>query len=105
MRPGRENLHAVGLLVDILEAIEKRVRGKAGRPEIKVKLVGALAHRVGDFVEEVNHIVDGVVDGVNYDPSLVEEKLKEWLGEAGLGTGSEASNPQMMGGGGDEKED
>lgn len=53
----RPNLHAVGLLTDILKAIDARRRGKAGEvpwPQI----MPLVAEDTGNFIELVNAILD-----------------------------------------------
>jgi hypothetical protein len=53
----RPNLNAVGLLIDILAAIDKRKRGEAGKtkPGQLINLVGTKAT---EFVEEINSILN-----------------------------------------------
>lgn len=52
-KQNRPNLHAVGLLTDILTSVENRVRGKAGLAE-KSEVLMLISEEVMSFVEKVD---------------------------------------------------
>jgi hypothetical protein len=53
----RPNLNAVGLLTDILQAIDKRRRGKAGGAPM-AELMGLVSEDVKKFVELIDSLLD-----------------------------------------------
>ena len=58
----RPNLHAVGLMMDITDSIEKRIRGKAGKAGIK-EVFPLLSEKINDFVNEVDEVLDAKFGG------------------------------------------
>ena len=53
----RPNLHAVGLLTDVFNAIENRIRGDAGEAGMKV-VMPLIADDVRQFVERIDETLD-----------------------------------------------
>lgn len=53
------NLHAVGLLTDVLAAIEIRLRGDAAALGVYHKSYRCIASTVMEFVVQVEKVIDG----------------------------------------------
>lgn len=53
----RPNLNAVGLMVDITDAVAKRIRGKAGEAGIQ-KVFPLITNQITRFVEEIDETLD-----------------------------------------------
>jgi hypothetical protein len=56
-RENRPNLHAVGLLTDIIKSLETRIRGKAGEAGMK-EVLPLLSDEINSFINEIDLLLD-----------------------------------------------